>query len=106
LICFDKLHCSNFTDLNVSTTYGRLGYPHFISLIEDNKSCDSGTCDFPTIMKTYIHYFAFFLFLTACKAQSPVYDISEPQDGPKNSYYKDINVDGWRIYYTQMEIRP
>jgi hypothetical protein len=28
-------NCSNsLTDLNVSTTYGRLGYPHFISLIE------------------------------------------------------------------------
>lgn len=48
-------------------------------------------------MKTYIYYIAFFLFLTACKAQVPIYDISEPQDGPKNSYYKDINgvLDGY-----------
>ena len=48
-------------------------------------------------MKSYIYYTAFFLFLTACKAQSPIYDISELQDGPKNSYYKDINgvLDGY-----------
>ena len=48
-------------------------------------------------MKTYIYYIAFFLFLTACKAQSSIYDISEPQDGPKGSYYKDINsvLDGY-----------
>ncbi|MFV8368881.1 DUF6705 family protein [Flavobacterium sp. LB2R40] len=49
-------------------------------------------------MKTYIHYFAFFLFLTACTAQSPVYDISEPTRWkPQGAYYKDINgvLDGY-----------
>ena len=48
-------------------------------------------------MKSYIYYTAFFLFLTACKAQSPIYDISDLRDGPKNSYYKDINnvLDGY-----------
>ncbi|SHH23508.1 hypothetical protein SAMN05444372_1391 [Flavobacterium micromati] len=48
-------------------------------------------------MKTYIHYITFFLILTASQAQSPIYDISEPQDGPKGSYYKDINglLDGY-----------
>lgn len=48
-------------------------------------------------MKTYIHYFAFFVFLTTCKAQSPVYDISKPREGAKGAYYKDINgvLDGY-----------
>jgi hypothetical protein len=43
------------------------------------------------IMKKYINYITFFIALTVCKAQTPVFDILDIEDGPKDSYYKDIN---------------
>lgn len=48
-------------------------------------------------IKKIINYCTFFLILTACKAQNPVYDISVSQEGPKGTYYKDINnlLDGY-----------
>lgn len=54
-------------------------------------------------MKKYINYILFLTIVTTCKAQTPVYNISEPQDGPKGAYYKDINgvldgYDGTYIY--------
>ena len=50
------------------------------------------------IMKKYINYIVFLISVTACKAQTPVYDISEPTKGkPQGAYYKDINgvLDGY-----------
>jgi len=48
-------------------------------------------------MKKYINFILLLITITACKAQSPVYDISHNADGPKGSYYKDINgvLDGY-----------
>lgn len=53
-------------------------------------------------MKKHI-YFIFLLFATfACKAQNPVYDIMDVQNGIKGSYYKDLNneLDGYDGTYT------
>lgn len=54
-------------------------------------------------MKKFIPLITIFFALTTCKAQTPIYDISEPKDGPKNSYYKDVNgllngYDGTYLY--------
>lgn len=49
-------------------------------------------------MKKYINFALLLITITACKAQSPVYDISEPRRGkPQGTYYKDINgvLDGY-----------
>ncbi|VXB22535.1 conserved hypothetical protein [Flavobacterium sp. 9R] len=48
-------------------------------------------------MKNYLNYIVFIILGTTCKAQSPVYDISEPKEGPQGAYYKDINgvLDGY-----------
>lgn len=49
-------------------------------------------------MKKYLNYIIFLILVTACKAQGPVYDISEPKKGkPQGAYYKDINgeLDGY-----------
>lgn len=53
-------------------------------------------------MKTYIQYIAFFLLLTTCKAQSPIYNITEYHQGKsKGSYFKDLNnvLDGYDGIY-------
>lgn len=44
-------------------------------------------------MKKYIYLILLSFVIITCKAQSPVYDISEPHEGPKDSYYKDLNGD-------------
>lgn len=55
-------------------------------------------------MKKYINFILLLLTITACKAQSPVYDISEPRRGkPQGTYYEDINgllngYDGTYLY--------
>jgi hypothetical protein len=48
-------------------------------------------------MKKYIYFTFLFLATIACKAQSPVYDISDIKDGVEGSYYKDLNgvLDGY-----------
>ena len=52
-------------------------------------------------MKKYIYFTLLFFAIITCKAQSPVYDISEPHEGPQNSYYKDLNgnLDGYDGIY-------
>lgn len=55
-------------------------------------------------MKKYLIYIVFLITITACKAQTPVYDITEPTKGkPKGAYYKDIysvldGYDGTYLY--------
>ncbi|WP_078055313.1 DUF6705 family protein [Flavobacterium crassostreae] len=55
-------------------------------------------------MKKYIHFIVVLITITACNAQSPVYDISEPRRGkPQGTYYKDISsvlngYDGTYLY--------
>ncbi len=53
-------------------------------------------------MKKYIIYIIFFIVITNCKAQSPVLDITAPQEGPKGAYYKDLYglLDGYDGTYT------
>lgn len=48
-------------------------------------------------MKKYIYFTLLFIATTACKAQNPVYDISDIEDGIQGSYYKDLNgvLDGY-----------
>ncbi len=53
-------------------------------------------------MKKYINYIVF-LIIISCKAQSPVLDITAPQEGPKGAYYKDLygvldGYDGTYLY--------
>ncbi len=42
-------------------------------------------------MKKYIYFTLLSFAIITCKAQTPVFDISDIEDGPKDSYYKDIN---------------
>lgn len=49
-------------------------------------------------MAKYLNYILFLIIVTACKAQTSVYDISQPRKGgPQRAYYKDINgvLDGY-----------
>jgi hypothetical protein len=54
-------------------------------------------------MKKYINYIIFLFIITVCKAQTPVYDITEIREGSQGSYYKDIygvldGYDGTYLY--------
>ncbi len=55
-------------------------------------------------MKKYINCIVFLIVITACKAQTPVYDITEyRRDKPQGAYYKDIygvldGYDGTYLY--------
>lgn len=48
-------------------------------------------------MKKHINFILLFISITACKAQSPIYDIADIKNGPEGSYYKDTKgvLDGY-----------
>lgn len=48
-------------------------------------------------MKKYFYFTLFFITTIVCEAQSPIYDISDVEDGVQGSYYKDLNgvLDGY-----------
>jgi hypothetical protein len=48
-------------------------------------------------MKKHINFILLIITIAACKAQSPVYDISDIENGPEGSYYKDTKgvLDGY-----------
>ena len=52
-------------------------------------------------MKKYIYFTLIFFAIITCKAQSPVYDITDVREGIEGSYYKDINnlLDGYDGIY-------